>query len=431
MNSKSALCILFAIISTSAYAQLYYRPVEINLPSEVNPNNIGESFAFGDGVIYVGGFGFNSDMNPTVSGVYSFNASSLDYIQTYNGPGDRLLDFFGNDVEYHNGKVLASSPGILSDAGAFLYDANTGALLHRFYESANAFGASAFASDASINDLAIIIGGVNYNMTGQVFVYNAVNNNLLVTIDPPADHVYDTYGFQVDHNNEYLVVSSPGDTFFGDAGVVYVYDFSSGELLHTLTSPNTHPNQNFGFSIDLDGSKLLVGSLNSTSFIDPSFGEAHLFDLNTGELSQTIYSNSEFDRFGFSVSLDGDTAVVGAPDDYVFGVNAGAVYVFDLKAKELVEKVFTFPTPGSNRFGRTVRAKDGVILATRREPGGDQNSSIYQMKQFCRQDINFDGSVDFFDISDFIAQRYDWNFDAEFDFFDISSYLQAFLQTCP
>ncbi|MBL4810048.1 MAG: metallophosphoesterase family protein, partial [Phycisphaerales bacterium] len=49
----------------------------------------------------------------------------------------------------------------------------------------------------------------------------------------------------------------------------------------------------------------------------------------------------------------------------------------------------------------------------------------------CLPDLNNDGSVDFFDISQFLQTQPDWNNDTTFDFFDISDFLIAFVAGCP
>lgn len=53
-------------------------------------------------------------------------------------------------------------------------------------------------------------------------------------------------------------------------------------------------------------------------------------DLVVGQSQRVVASDpAEFESFGFSVAMDGDTAVVGAPgDDTAQGVDAGVVYVF-------------------------------------------------------------------------------------------------------
>ncbi|MBO6512371.1 MAG: VCBS repeat-containing protein [Phycisphaerales bacterium] len=49
----------------------------------------------------------------------------------------------------------------------------------------------------------------------------------------------------------------------------------------------------------------------------------------------------------------------------------------------------------------------------------------------CVADINNDGMLDFFDLSQFLSNMIDWNGDTVFDFFDISGFLQSFAAGCP
>jgi hypothetical protein len=431
-----------SVLAVPASGQLYYLPFELNLPNQVDPYLFGESLAIGDGVFYVGGEGDGFDFFEGESAVYEFSSTTFEYIRTIESPGNSFIDRFGNVSEYYDGQLLVGAlngPGTLNDMGnpiettgaVYLFDATTGALQHTFYEDDNLVFNSAFGRDISINDVAIIIGGTDINGTGQVFAYSAVNYNLLVVLDPPASNTYTNYGYQVDHNDDYLVVSAPGDTFFGDFGFVYVYDFTSGALLYTLASPNGHEDQNFGFSIDLDGSNLLVGSLRSSNFMDP-IGKAYIYDLTTGLVSHTFISEAEHNGFGVSVDLDGDTAVIGAPYDDDRGDNTGAVYVYNINTEKLIDKALPNTSLAGTWFGRKVQIDNGVILAQANDQSlGSDNRSVYFLEQFCKPDINLDGSLDFFDVSAFLKFRIDFNEDGNFDFFDISSFLQSYNTGCP
>ena len=60
-------------------------------------------------------------------------------------------------------------------------------------------------------------------------------------------------------------------------------------------------------------------------------GSAYLFDVTTGNLLQklTAPDGAEFDRFGRSVSLSGNRALVGSFLDDDNGTNSGSAYLFD------------------------------------------------------------------------------------------------------
>jgi len=96
-----------------------------------------------------------------------------------------------------------------------------------------------------------------------------------------------------------------------------------GELIHTFDDPTITTEDHFGHSVAIDGNYVLVGSpLDDTrSFRD---GQAHLFDATTGALLLTFVDptlgilgsgTTSSDETGFSVAIDGDLVLLGAPRD--------------------------------------------------------------------------------------------------------------------
>ena len=81
----------------------------------------------------------------------------------------------------------------------------------------------------------------------------------------------------------------------------------------------------FGQSIALDGDTCVIGAPNANSFV----GSAYVFTNTNGTWSQvqelTATGGAEYDQFGFSVALDGDTCVIGA---WGTNSNTGSAYVF-------------------------------------------------------------------------------------------------------
>ncbi len=159
-----------------------------------------------------------------------------------------------------------------------------------------------------------------------------------------------------------------------------------------LKSSNIGAGDKFGFSLDLDGDRLVVGAYHEDSG-DPAdlandsvtnAGAAYVFERSMGAWGQVAYLKhpdpNNFDEFGFSVALDGDLVVVGAyaedalgaglnPDpaaDFTSNGTAGAVALFERQANGLwTSKAFIKPpnpTQG-NRFGYAV-AISGSRLAS-------------------------------------------------------------------
>jgi hypothetical protein len=134
----------------------------------------------------------------------------------------------------------------------------------------------------------------------------------------------------------------------GDAGRAYVFDGQTGNLLHTLVSPNEEESGYFGYSVsgagdvDSDGyDDVVVGASGESPGSSPELaGRAYVFGGQTGNLLHTLVSpNEEEDgRFGYSISGAGDVDGNGY-DDLLVGADredpgaspedAGRAYVFD------------------------------------------------------------------------------------------------------
>jgi hypothetical protein len=89
----------------------------------------------------------------------------------------------------------------------------------------------------------------------------------------------------------------------------------------------------FGFSVALQGDTALIGASNKTVSAHLGQGAAYVFTRSGGAWSQqaelTGSDGAATDRFGQSVALDGDTALIGASYKTVSGHSAqGAAYVF-------------------------------------------------------------------------------------------------------
>ena len=90
----------------------------------------------------------------------------------------------------------------------------------------------------------------------------------------------------------------------------------------------------FGFSVAVSGDTAIVGATEEDAR-GTNAGAVYVFQRdvggagNWGEVKKLLASDAQdFDLFGWSVAVSGDTAIVGAPGEDTGGVNAGAAYVF-------------------------------------------------------------------------------------------------------
>jgi hypothetical protein len=145
-------------------------------------------------------------------------------------------------------------------------------------------------------------------------------------------------------------------------------------------------------------------------------GSAVIFrqnDPNTsGWVEQDILTASDgaaFDRFGCSVSISGDYAVVGARFDDDNGSDSGSAYIFHRNDAGWTEyqKVITSDGEEQDHFGFSA-ALDGnyaIVGATGDDDEGDDSGSAYVLSICPSADLNGDCAVD---LKDLIAFSLNW-----------------------
>jgi len=122
----------------------------------------------------------------------------------------------------------------------------------------------------------------------------------------------------------------------------------------------------FGWSIDLDENYLIVGAPTKADFGGNS-GAAYIFRFNGSEWVEeaklTASDTLAYNEFGYSVSIDGDFAAVGARVNYT---GVGAVYIFKRNGAVWEEEIkINCPdcgTQGQALFGRAVSLKGDRVL---------------------------------------------------------------------
>ncbi|MEI7911858.1 MAG: choice-of-anchor D domain-containing protein [Verrucomicrobiota bacterium] len=132
-----------------------------------------------------------------------------------------------------------------------------------------------------------------------------------------------------------LIGSFHDDAARGGMGSAYVFvrNGTTWSQQAKLTADDGAPNDNFGYSVALDGNTALIGAQGDDTAAGGDAGSAYVFTRTGTVWSQQAHlfasDGAASDQFGFSVSLSGDTALVGAylanPDAIT---DAGSAYVF-------------------------------------------------------------------------------------------------------
>ncbi len=278
---------------------------------------------------------------------YLFDGATGNLIQTFLNPNPApgapfSRDFFGNSVTGFGDDVLVSAPDediAGEDAGAvYLFDGATGQLLRTFlsptpdvddlFGSAIAVVGNTIAIAASLDSTAAVNGGTVYLFDG--------NGNLITTIVSPQPVQFGGFGNALAaFGNNLLIAEQRGFTGSLRAGVVHLFDGTTGSFIRSYFNPTPENFEFFGNSLAVSGNNILVGALRnikSNSFL----GAAYLFDGTTGGLIETFLNPdpSVQDSFAQQVAIIGNSVLISSPFQSSDPANIsgdGVAYLFQPK----------------------------------------------------------------------------------------------------
>lgn len=125
----------------------------------------------------------------------------------------------------------------------------------------------------------------------------------------------------------------------------------------------------FGVSVALADNTALIGAHKDDTVTGPDAGSAYVF-LRTGaewSLQAKLAAGDQAagDLFGLAVALSGDTALVGAPaDDTALGLNGGSACVYVRSGAEWSReaRLTARDAASGDRFGHSVAISDDIAL---------------------------------------------------------------------
>jgi hypothetical protein len=200
----------------------------------------------------------------------------------------------------------------------------------------------------------------------------------------------DGFGFSVSISAETVFVGArTDDSMVGDSGSAFVFTRSGGvwSIKQKLVAPNPAAGEYFGHSVSVSGDMASVGAYRDGSGGQES-GSAYVFSRFNGHWSLqqklTASDPAAFDWFGYSVAASGAVAAIGAYGDDSNGANSGSAYVFaqtDDVWSQMQEVAASKPEPvaASDRFGWAVSVSGdtAVIGAAEDDPKGNASGSAW------------------------------------------------------
>ena len=155
------------------------------------------------------------------------------------------------------------------------------------------------------------------------------------------------FGTSVSVSGDRTVVGAYGDFCRDGAncGSAYVYRFDGATWVEEqkLAASDAEADDFFGYTVSASGDVILIGAPYADCPGEPRCGVAYVFRFDgvswVEEQKLTASDADDHDMFGWSVSVSGERAVVGAPDDgCALGFVCGTAYVFRFNGSSWVEE---------------------------------------------------------------------------------------------
>ena len=310
-------------------------------------------------------------------------------------------DFFGYSVSVSGTAAIVGAPydDDLGDSSGSAYvlekDESTGHwnMVTKLTASDGTAG-DVFGFSVSVSGNIAIVGAYdedNYDGTSYVFEKDESTGywNETAILKPSDGAGGDAFGYSVSASGNTVIVGAYYDDENGSfSGSVYVFEKVGvpGIWNETakLTASDAAERDFFGYSVSISGNIAIVGAYGDDENGDRS-GSAYVFekDESTGDWIETAKltasDGTDVDNFGFAVCVSNNISIVSAPYDDDKGSNSGSVYVFEKDEStgnwNEIEKIRASDASDSDNFGDSVSVSGDVLIV------GAQHESAYVFKK--------------------------------------------------
>jgi FG-GAP repeat len=232
-----------------------------------------------------------------------------------------------------------------------------------------------------------------FNGSNWVYFQSSVMPNVVHPTEKTASdgQVGDQFGFSVDISGNYAVIGAPYDDEGAvfNKGCAYIFFFNGTAWTEQakITASNGEAQDNFGFSVSIDGDYVIIGAPNRDVGASADRGAAYIFIRSGASWSQQsilpAIGLQAGDNFGYSVSINGNYCIAGAPDDDV-GANTdqGTAFFFVRSGASWSQQDYvTLPSGAADdNFGHSVdiAGNYAIVGAPYDDAGGwNNNGSVH------------------------------------------------------
>ncbi len=304
------------------------------------------------------------------------------------------------------------------DAGAayvFVYDGTSWTLQQKILAPGGAAGDYFGISVAVSGDRAVIGTVEGGTKKGVVYVFARHGTTWVreTALSSPDSRSNDYFGYSLAIFDDTILVGAPqADSVAFDSGAAYVYRYDGIQWNEEveLINPLGGTYGFFGASVALSGKTALVGQWDDGSGQD--MGQVEVFSEINGswahEATLTANDRQKGATFGFSVSMSGDTVLVGAPFRDGVETNDGAAYVFVRNGSSWSQQAVLVDDPPkpSSAFGSSIalRGNTALIGSYWDDPGGNEYQGAAHL--FSRSETTWIERTKFIDPDGVVGQLF-------------------------
>jgi hypothetical protein len=262
--------------------------------------------------------------------------------------------------------------------------ASDGAAGDKFSYSVSVSGDSAIAGAHVDND--------NGDWSGSAYIFkwngtNWIEQAKLLASDGVAD---DYFGYSVSISGDLAIIGAPGNDDKGSgSGSAYIFKRNGTSWVEQakLIASDGAPYEWFGWSVSISGDVAIVGAHYDDDNGSNS-GSAYIFKFDgTNWIQQAKLLPSDGaanDWFGWSVSISGDAAIAGAYGDDDNGADSGSAYIFKWDGTNWIEQAKLLASDGAagDEFSYSVSISGNVAIAGAHldDDNGSDSGSAYIFK---------------------------------------------------
>jgi len=362
----------------------------------------------GDYAIIGAPFDHNSGEATGSAYVFKYNGTSWNEEQKLVASDGEEDDWFGISVIIDNDNILIGAYADDNGRGsAYVFKYNgTSWNEEQKLTASNGETYDKFGESVFIDDDNVLIGATRFGAGGftigsaYVFKYNGTSWNEEQELFASDGEEFNNFGESVSIDGDNALIGAPkDDNFYNDSGAAYVFKYNgtSWNEEQKLVASDGDRIDNFAKSVSISGTNILIGAFAD----DNGRGSAYVFKYNgtswNEEQKLVASDGEEDDRFGCSVSIDGDNALIGARHN-----DEGSAYVFKYDGISWTGEQKLMASNGEylDNFGWSVCIDGGnIIIGAPAYLSYKGSAYMFVFENLTIPDLNCNGNINWNDVT--------------------------------